>query len=90
MVDRNGKSAQRQAKVIILGQERVGKTSLALKFCKNTFSETQEVTLNATNFTRVLNMPNNQAPIELSIWDTAGQERYHALNQVYYRGAEGR
>ena len=23
------------------------------------------------------------------IWDTAGQERYHALNQVYYRGAEG-
>ena len=24
------------------------------------------------------------------IWDTAGQERYHALNQVYYRGAEGK
>ena len=27
--------------------------------------------------------------IKLVIWDTAGQERYHALNQVYYRGAEG-
>jgi GTPase SAR1 family protein len=27
--------------------------------------------------------------LKLVIWDTAGQERYHALNQVYYRGAEG-
>jgi len=27
--------------------------------------------------------------MRLTIWDTAGQERYHALNPVYYRGAEG-
>lgn len=27
--------------------------------------------------------------MKLTIWDTAGQERYHALNPVYYRGAEG-
>ena len=26
----------------------------------------------------------------LNIWDTAGQERYHALNKVYYQGAEGK
>lgn len=25
----------------------------------------------------------------LNIWDTAGQEKYHALNQMYYRGASG-
>ena len=28
--------------------------------------------------------------LKMIIWDTAGQERYHALNQVYYRGAEGK
>lgn len=28
--------------------------------------------------------------MRLTIWDTAGQERYHALNPVYYRGAEGK
>jgi hypothetical protein len=28
--------------------------------------------------------------MKLVIWDTAGQERYHALNPVYYRGAEGK
>ena len=28
--------------------------------------------------------------LKMVIWDTAGQERYHALNQVYYRGAEGK
>ena len=36
MVDKSGKVV----KVIILGQERVGKTSLALRFCKNEFSDT--------------------------------------------------
>jgi small GTP-binding protein len=26
---------------------------------------------------------------KLSIWDTAGQEQHHALNTIYYRGAQG-
>ena len=25
----------------------------------------------------------------INMWDTAGQEKYHALNQMYYRGAAG-
>lgn len=25
----------------------------------------------------------------MSIWDTAGQEQHHALNTIYYRGAQG-
>ena len=25
----------------------------------------------------------------INLWDTAGQEKYHALNQMYYRGASG-
>jgi small GTP-binding protein len=25
----------------------------------------------------------------INLWDTAGQEKYHALNQMYYRGAAG-
>jgi len=30
-----------------------------------------------------------QKLFKLSIWDTAGQEAYHALNTIYYRGAQG-
>jgi Ras-related protein Rab-21 len=26
---------------------------------------------------------------KLSVWDTAGQEQHHALNTIYYRGAQG-
>lgn len=41
----------------------------------------------SNGFARSLNIGSQS--IKLVIWDTAGQERYHALNQVYYRGAEG-
>ena len=68
----------KQAKVIIIGQERVGKTSIALRFCRNEYSDDEKSTINATNFTRTVALKNEQ--LHLSIWDTAGQERYHALN----------
>ena len=37
-----------QAKIVMLGEGRVGKTSLVLRFCKDTFSETQPPTIQAS------------------------------------------
>jgi GTPase SAR1 family protein len=44
--------------------------------------------LDASCLEKVIEIPGSQ--VKLVIWDTAGQERYHALNPVYYRGAEGK
>lgn len=67
---------------------RVGKTSLTVRFCKGQFDENQQSTLDASCLENTVNLPNGET-MKLTIWDTAGQERYHALNPVYYRGAEG-
>lgn len=67
----------------------MGKTSLTVRFCKNEFDEKQASTLDASCLEKTVNIGNGQS-IKLVIWDTAGQERYHALNPVYYRGAEGK
>jgi Ras-related protein Rab-21 len=35
-------------KIVVLGEARVGKTSLTVRFCKNQFDERQESTVDAS------------------------------------------
>jgi len=74
-------------KVVLLGEGRVGKTCLCLRYVKNSFSDSQESTIQATYLDKRLNI--GQKSIKLMIWDTAGQERFHALGPIYYRDANG-
>ena len=75
-----------QAKVVLLGEGRVGKTSLVLRFCKNEFHDVQPPTVQASYLDKQLAIDGNR--INLAIWDTAGQERFHALGPIYYRDAD--
>jgi Ras-related protein Rab-21 len=71
----------------LLGEGRVGKTCLCLRYVQNSFSGDQQSTLEATYLEKRLNLGNRS--LRLNIWDTAGQERYHALGPIYYRDAQG-
>ena len=70
-------------KTVLLGEGRVGKTSILLRYINNTFSEKQSSTFQASYQEKILNIGNNS--VSLAIWDTAGQERFHALAPIYYR-----
>jgi Ras-related protein Rab-21 len=54
---------------------------------KNSFSDAQESTIQATYLDKRLNL--GKKSVKLMIWDTAGQERFHALGPIYYRDANG-
>lgn len=71
--------------IVVLGESRVGKTSIMLRYCKNVFDEGQISTTDASSLEKTLKVEDTN--VKLFIWDTAGQEEYHALNQVYYRDA---
>jgi len=75
-----------QAKVVMLGEGRVGKTSLVLRFCKDTFSDSQPPTIQASFLDKPMTVGDKR--VNLAIWDTAGQERFHALGPIYYRDAD--
>ena len=75
------------AQVVLLGEGRVGKTSLLLRYVENTFSETQTPTVQATYLSKRVALENGGAAT-LNVWDTAGQERFHALGPIYYRDAD--
>jgi len=83
----NGVGSSVQFKVVLLGEGRVGKTCVCLRYVENTFSDTQESTIQATFLEKRLNL--GKTSVKLMIWDTAGQERFHALGPIYYRDANG-
>jgi small GTP-binding protein len=75
-------------KIVMLGEGRVGKTSLLTRFLTNTFDENQESTLEAKMHSNV-KMEVSGAVWDVALWDTAGQERFRALGPIYYRDADG-
>ncbi|DBA89743.1 TPA: hypothetical protein ACH3X2_004622 [Trebouxia sp. C0005] len=79
-------ASSKTVKVVLLGEGRVGKTSLALRFVHNTFNHSQQASLQASFLTKQIIAGSQQ--VELAIWDTAGQERFHALGPIYYRDAQ--
>eukprot|EP01102_Stenamoeba_stenopodia_P011201 TRINITY_DN3423_c0_g2_i10.p1 TRINITY_DN3423_c0_g2~~TRINITY_DN3423_c0_g2_i10.p1 ORF type:complete len:213 (+),score=33.27 TRINITY_DN3423_c0_g2_i10:325-963(+) len=74
-------------KVVVLGEGCVGKTSLTLRYCENTFNDKHITTIQASFLKKMLNIDGKK--VTLAIWDTAGQERFHALGPIYYRDANG-
>lgn len=74
-------------KVVLLGEGRVGKTSILLRYTKGEYSDRQVSTLQASYLDKKLEIGSTK--VNLSIWDTAGQERFHALGPIYYRDAAG-
>ncbi|CAI5736280.1 unnamed protein product [Hyaloperonospora brassicae] len=74
-------------KVVLLGEGRVGKTSILVRYIKGEYDERQDSTLQASYLDKRLLVDNCR--VALSLWDTAGQERFHALGPIYYRDADG-
>ncbi len=80
------RTSQNKFKVVLLGEGRVGKTSILLRYTKGIYDERQQTTLQASFIEKTVQVGGN--PVHLSIWDTAGQERFHALGPIYYRDAD--
>jgi len=74
-----------EAKIVLLGDSGVGKTSIALRFTQDTFQPMTNPTIGASFLLK--NMVIDEKKIKLQIWDTAGQERFKSLTPMYYRDA---
>ena len=75
-------------KIVTIGQNSVGKTSIILRYTENTFNKnTLLTTLGVDYKTKEIKIENRK--VSLSIWDTAGQEKFNHLTKQYYNGADG-
>lgn len=76
------------AKVVLLGKEFSGKTSLVERYLHERFNENvpYQNTIGAAFGAKKITVGNKS--VTLGIWDTAGSERYEAMSRIYYRGAK--
>ena len=76
-----------EAKIVLLGDVNVGKTSIASRYCKNSFNEHHINTIGGA-YQQQKVVLSNGTMIKLHIWDTSGQERFRAMTNLYYRDAQ--
>ena len=76
-----------EAKIVLLGDVSVGKTSIASRYCKNSFNEHHINTIGGA-YQQQKVVLSNGAMVKLHIWDTSGQERFRAMTNLYYRDAQ--
>ena len=83
----NKKANEHEIKICLLGDVSVGKTSIASRFCKNTFNENYINTIGGAYQQQNIVL-NNGAKMKLHIWDTSGQDRFRSMTNLYYRDAQ--
>ncbi|KAJ9149025.1 Rab type ras GTPase [Pleurostoma richardsiae] len=81
-------STSLEAKIVVLGSQGVGKTSLVMRYCKGAFNPSEITsTVGASFMTKRVIDADTDTVVRLQIWDTAGQERFRSISRLYYRGA---
>ena len=74
-------------KIVILGEGRVGKTSILSKYFNKKFNAKEQSTINPSFYEKKVN--HNGKIVQLKFWDTAGQEQFDAISKIYYQNAVG-
>lgn len=82
----NGVDSRMDAKIVLLGDAAVGKTSLFYRIFRNEFTDIYKTTI-GVDFC-LLDYLILSVPFRLQLWDTAGSERFKSLTYGYYRGAQ--
>ena len=78
-------------KVLIIGEENVGKESIRIRFVEGVFRE-QEMMIGSSTHEeipskRIIVDEKEGKSVKFEIWTPSGQERYHALTHIFYRNA---
>jgi len=81
------KSYDLQIKLMMIGDQAVGKTALLVRYADDDFNEVLLPTIGIDFKIKTIDLKGKR--VKLQIWDTAGQERFRTITQAYYRGAMG-
>ena len=79
-------SKEYEAKLILVGETNVGKTSLLRQYIYHLFSEEKVTTIGYDTMHKEIELP--EGKISLQIWDTCGQEQFRTVNQLFVKNSK--
>ena len=74
-------------KIVIFGDAKTGKTTLAHRFLTNMFEDDFQMTIGVDFLLKSVKVHGEN--VKLQIWDFAGEERFRYLLPSYIKGANG-
>lgn len=77
-----------EVKIVLLGDQAVGKSSIAQQFCLEKFDTLYKATIGGAYLQKEVALKSGEI-LKLHVWDTSGQERFRAMTSLYYKGAAG-
>ena len=75
-------------KVLLLGDDSVGKTRFLIKYTDPSFQGIHMATIGLDYRVKAMKLKNNK-DVKIQIWDTAGQDRFRSITKNYYIGSHG-
>ena len=83
----NDTSFDEKLKLMVIGETRVGKTSLIKKYTRDIFGGTYLTTVGIDFQEKIIKIDDKS--IKLQIWDTAGEERFRNIAKNYFNTSDG-
>ncbi|KAJ1889292.1 GTPase Ryh1 [Kickxella alabastrina] len=83
MTAQDGTNPLSKYKLVFLGEQSVGKTSIITRFMYDTFDTTYQATIGIDFLSKTMYLEDRT--VRLQLWDTAGQERFRSLIPSYIR-----
>ncbi|CDR97153.1 Ras family protein, putative [Babesia bigemina] len=78
-----GSVSSQRIKIVLLGEQNTGKTSIVTRFVYDHFVPAYAATIGIDFLSKVVTV--NGKTMRLQLWDTAGQERFRTLMPSYIR-----
>ena len=76
----------KKLKVTLIGESKVGKTSLINQYVNNKFEEEYFMTIGNDKLIKEIEI--NENKVRLEIWDTIGQENLRSANKIFMKNTD--
>ena len=88
MEDQNLYDQSTRFKLVLLGEESVGKTSIKLRYRYEPFAQNIESTKGADYSQKSYYLEKYNKSFGFDVWDTSGQEKYRSLIRLFMKDAQ--
>jgi Ras-related protein Rab-1A len=86
-MNQNEGKSEMDIKVMLIGDQAVGKSSLMVRYTEDTFYMNMLGTAGIDFKKKIITTDENK--IKVTVFDTAGHERFRKINKSYYRNVKG-